>query len=136
MARNKVLDAWAMIAYFQGEPSGGKVNELLKSFSTDPERAGILMISRVQWGEILYVFESWYGASRREEVERLMSQMSVDIVETDAAMTRTAAHFKASAKLPYVDAFAAALAIQKGAQLVTGDRDFKAVDGKIDILWL
>lgn len=136
MAKSKVLDAWAMIAYFEGESSAPKVNEILKSSSADPAQGAFLMISRINWGEILYIFESRYGISKRDTVERLMNQMSVKVIEVDTDMTRLAAHFKASDKLPYADAFAAALAHQKGAQLVTGDKDFKAVQGQIDILWL
>ena len=39
-------------------------------------------------------------------------------------------------KLAYADAFAAALARLRKAELVTGDPDFKAVEGEIRIGWL
>ena len=44
--------------------------------------------------------------------------------------------YKAGGKLAHADAFAAALAKLRHAELVTGDRDFKAVESKIKIGWL
>jgi len=38
--------------------------------------------------------------------------------------------------MSYADAFAAALAKMKKAQLVTGDKEFKALEGEIKIIWI
>jgi predicted nucleic acid-binding protein len=47
-----------------------------------------------------------------------------------------AAIYKASGGLPYADAFAAALARLRKAELVTGDPDFKRIEQEIKIFWL
>lgn len=57
-------------------------------------------------------------------------------VETDLHLVRQAAVFKASGKLAYADAFAAALAKLRNAELITGDADFRAVESEIRIGWL
>ena len=57
-------------------------------------------------------------------------------VETNLQLVRQAAFYKASGKLAYADAFAAALAKLRNAELITGDHDFKAVEGEIKIGWL
>ena len=47
-----------------------------------------------------------------------------------------AALFKATHKMSYADCFAAALAKQKNAELITGDPEFKALEKDIKIVWL
>ena len=39
-------------------------------------------------------------------------------------------------KMSYADCFAAALAKLRSAELITGDPEFKAVEGEIKIGWL
>ena len=133
MPKSKVLDSWALISYFQGEPAGKKVMHMLETTSGNKNA---LMISRVNWGEVLYVIEGRYGAVKRDDAEHVMDQMNLEVVELDEALTRTAAHLKAADKLPYGDAFAAALALREKTPLVTGDKDFKAVENKILIDWI
>lgn len=51
-------------------------------------------------------------------------------------MAETAADLKAPFKLSLADTFAAALAKEKKAELVTGDPEFKALGKEIKISWL
>jgi predicted nucleic acid-binding protein len=51
-------------------------------------------------------------------------------------MADTAADFKARFPMSLADAFAAALAKEKKAELVTGDPEFKAVEKEIKVAWL
>lgn len=129
----RVLDSWALLAYFEGEASGSKVTEILKE-AADKEK--ILFISVINWGEVLYVTETRYGKEKRDEIEHLINQMHLEIVDVDKELTRQAAHFKATEKLPYGDCFAAALALNRKAELVTGDKDFRSVENKVRIRWL
>lgn len=129
----KVLDSWALLAYFEGEEGGSKVTEILKE-AADKEKT--LLISVINWGEVLYVIENRYGKEKRDEIDRLMNQMHLEIVDADKELTRQAAHLKATKKLPYADCFAAALAKIRKASLITGDRDFKHLDDALKIDWL
>lgn len=129
----KVLDSWALLAYFEGEPAGAKVTELLKEAA---EKGKNLLISVINWGEVLYVIESRHGKDKCEEAERLMNHMHLEIVDADKKLTSAAAHIKATTKLPYSDSFAAALAVNRKAALVTGDKDFRTVEDKIHLVWL
>jgi predicted nucleic acid-binding protein len=52
------------------------------------------------------------------------------------ALADSAADFKARFKLSLADAFAAALAREKKAELVTGDPEFKPLDQELKIHWL
>jgi predicted nucleic acid-binding protein len=53
-----------------------------------------------------------------------------------ARLPDTAADFKARFKISLADAFAAALAKEKKAELVTGDPEFKPLEKEIKINWL
>lgn len=129
----KVLDSWALLAYFEGEQGGASVTEILKEASS---KGKTVLMSVINWGEVLYVTESRYGKAKRDEIERLMDQMHLEIVDVDREIARQAAHLKATEKLPYSDCFAAALALERKAELVTGDKDFRSVEDNINILWL
>jgi predicted nucleic acid-binding protein len=54
----------------------------------------------------------------------------------DQELIRQAAAFKATKKMSYADCFAAALAKLRNAELLTGDRDFKAVESDLKVGWL
>ena len=68
----KVLDSWALLAYFEGEPAGEKVRELLKEAS---EKGRNFLMSVINWGEVLYTIESRHGTERCHEVEHLIAQI-------------------------------------------------------------
>ncbi|MFH0871474.1 MAG: PIN domain-containing protein [bacterium] len=60
----------------------------------------------------------------------------IEIVRADLGLARQAALFKSGKKISYADCFAAALAKLRKAELVTGDRDFKQVEGEVQVLWI
>ncbi len=62
--------------------------------------------------------------------------MPLEIIFADMDMTLEAAHFKANYPISFADAFAAALAKEKDAILVTGDKEFERLTMSIEILWL
>ncbi len=129
----KVLDASALLTYFEDQPGAQKVTETLKRAAEEDQR---LLMSVINWGEVLYVMERRHGKDKRDAAERLMDQMGLEIIDTDKELTRQAAHLKAENKLPYGDSFTAALAFIQKAELVTADRDFKSVEDKVSILWV
>ncbi len=51
-------------------------------------------------------------------------------------LAEAAAAYKAADQLGLADAFAAALAKNRKADLVTADREFKSVESEIKIIWL
>ena len=129
----KVLDSWALLAYFEGEPAGEKVRELLKEAS---EKGRNFLMSVINWGEVLYTIESRHNKETCTEVEHVMNKMHLEVIDADKELTRLTAHLKATEKLSYGDAFAAALASLRKADLVTGDRDFRTVERFMKINWL
>lgn len=127
-----VLDASALMTFFEDRPGAQKVEELLRKAA---ESQRFLLLSVINWGEVYY--SVWRAQGRKTAGENLkqMAQLPLEIMDVDLATTKLAAEWKATYKLPYADCFAAALAKQQKAILVTTDRDFVRVEKQIDILW-
>jgi len=131
----KVLDSWALLAFFEDDPAAAEVEELLAEADHGTHT---LLLSVVNWGEVYYSTMRKVSQKAAEQKAAEIAVLPIELVpvEADLHLARQAAIYKASGKLAYADAFAAALAKLRNAELVTGDHDFKAVEGEIRIGWL
>jgi ribonuclease VapC len=130
----KVLDSWALIALFNEEPAADDVEKLLHA-ATAGRHA--LLMHVINWGEIYYTTMRRGGESAAKSIAADIGQMPINIVESaNFEMVRQAAIFKATKKLSYADCFAAALAKIRRAEFVTGDTEFKTMEGELKIGWL
>jgi len=129
----RILDSYSLIAYVEGEAGAEKVIELFR-LARDSGRD--LLLSVINWGEVYYVTLREAGRERAEEVACLISTLPIEVIPVDLELTRRAAEFKSTKKMSYADCFAAALAKVRKAELVTGDKEFRQVDGEVKILWL
>ena len=128
-----VLDASALMAYFEKEPGYEKVQKLLTEAALGDRN---LLLSTVNWGEVYYVTHRTHGVSQANQVAQIIDTFPVELVDVDVEIAKQAALFKVSHKLPYADCFAAALAKVRKATLITGDRDFKPLEDDIKVSWL
>lgn len=128
-----VLDSFALLAYFQGEPSGLKVRDLLKQAR---DEKAVIFLSLINLGEILYTIERRLGRDVSQEILQDILTLPVRLAEVTLDRVVSAAHIKASFPLSYADAYAAALAQEMTAPVVTGDLEFKHVEPTIAVLWL
>lgn len=129
----RVLDSYSLIAYLEGEEGADTMIEIFKA-GRDSGRS--LLLSVVNWGEVYYITLREAGRERAEEVAHLISTLPIQIVPADIELAKGAAEFKASKKMSYADCFAAALAKLRRAELVTGEEEFKPIEGEVKILWL
>ncbi|MGH9897796.1 MAG: type II toxin-antitoxin system VapC family toxin [Pyrinomonadaceae bacterium] len=128
-----VLDSWAIMAYLEGEPAAERVANLI----ADSNEANIpLLISIVNFGEIWYIVARRTSEADAERTTLELRQLGIKIVDINWELTREAAKLKAKHKMSYADSFAAALAKQESAHLVTGDPEFAQVAQEIQITWL
>ena len=128
-----VLDAFALTAYFEKEPGYEKVQELLTAAASDNRK---LFLSTVNWGEVHYVTHRTYGIEQVNKIANVIGTFPIEIVDVDLEITKQAALFKVAHRLSYADCFAAALAKVKKSTLVTGDKEFKPLEGEIKVSWL
>ena len=127
MTKNIVFDSYALIAHFRKEKGHETVSELLSQIVTG-ERYGIVSVINV--GEVYYMISRKHGKSAAEQSLHVINTMPLEIVEADYLQTISAAKIKTSHKMSYADAFAAAITISKKATLITGDKEFKTLEGE------
>ena len=123
--RQYVLDSNALIGWFEErEGCVGKVDRLLEEAV---RLESLLFMSAVNWGEVFYIAWRRHGESKAWEAETRLKEMPVMIVPADRDRATRAAALKQKHGLGYADSFAAELAIERGAWLVTADPEFAKV---------
>jgi predicted nucleic acid-binding protein len=131
-----ILDAFAVIAFLEGEPGASQVKALLQR----AQRGEVeLKLHQINLGEIIY--SSWRkrGETHAYYTYGLVAQQPIliDTTMSEAFFFRVCG-LKARYPISYADAFAAALALESGGTLVTGDPELKALEeGEgLSLMWL
>jgi len=128
-----VLDSWSILAYLEDEPAGKQVADLI----ADAHESGTpLMMTVVNAGEIWYITARETSEDEADHTILELAQLGIQFSDADWKLAREAARFKTKGKMSFADCFAAALAKENKADLVTGDLEFKQVESEIKLLWL
>jgi predicted nucleic acid-binding protein len=128
-----ILDSYALLAYFQAEPTGEKVRNILKDASNGHVAAFLSVISL---GEIYYIIARKLGDDKAVEITENISSLPVGLVDVTTKRVLAAAHVKANHPVSYADAFVVATAEEFSATIVTGDPEFKETESRAAVLWL
>lgn len=124
-SRRYVLDANALTGFFEDrEGTAGKVERLL---SEAVRQDAPLLMSAVNWGEVFYVAWRRRGEAQAREAEAKLQELPIAVIAVDQDRASRAGALKQKHALGYADAFAAELAIERGAWLVTADPEFAKV---------
>ncbi len=129
----KVLDAFAVMAFYYDEPGAEIVQSLM--FDAGEGKVHLIMCT-VNLGEV------WYWISRGNSPEiadhyiQELRAMGVEIIDADWNITRQAAVYKSKGNISYADSFATALAKLRNCPVVTGDEEFNQLEGEVEIEWL
>jgi predicted nucleic acid-binding protein len=81
----------------------------------------------VNWGEVFYMEWRYHGEEKAQEAEAKLQELPVAVISVDRERASRAGALKQKHSLGYADAFAAELAIERGAWLVTADPEFSKV---------
>lgn len=129
--RRYVLDANALIALFEGrQPAAERVRKILAEASrTDAP----LWMSAVNWGEVFYTEWRRHGESKAREAEINLRRLPIVVIAVDLERATRAAALKKRHNLGHADAFAAELAMERGAWLVTADPEFSKLGKALSI---
>jgi predicted nucleic acid-binding protein len=128
-----VLDSHALLAFFRGEDAAMAVKVLLQKAATADRP---LHMSEVNYAEVKYVLLKKDGPEAWARAADVLKSLPIEFRAADRALSDAAADFKARFKISLADAYAAALAKEKKADLVTGDPEFKPLEKEINIAWL
>ena len=131
MKKKSVLDAYAILVYLKKERGYARIKDLLASEDMS------LFINAINVGEVFYIFARKHGIQAAEYfLTVILPSLPVNIVENSFENVIQAARIKAKYPVSFADCFAAATAIREGACLVTGDPEFKKLEGALQIEWL
>lgn len=128
-----IFDSSALLGYFLGEEGAPEVQKLLKA--AVHEEAS-LFLSPVNLGEMFYIVSRKEGPEKAESLVQMLDELFFEMPPVDVETSLLAARLKANHGLGYADAFAAALALRQKGDLVTGDKEFKAVEKELTIHWI
>jgi len=131
IGRRYVLDANALIGFFEGRPGvADKVRRLL----SEALRLDLpLLMSAVNWGEVFYMEWRYHGELKAREAEVRLQRMPVTVIGVHRDRASRAGALKHRHNLGYADAFAAELSIERGAWLVTADPELARVGKALSV---
>lgn len=114
-----VLDAWAILAYLQGEePAATRVQTILHD--AEAHRT-TLYASLINIGEVFYIIGRRHGEAVAEDTLAELRQLPLTLMSPTPETVIKAARLKMTHTLSYADAFAAVTAQDLSATLLTGD---------------
>jgi predicted nucleic acid-binding protein len=128
-----VLDSSALLAYVDEGVKGEKIAHLLKNALRGD---GDVLMSAVNYGEAYGVMLRERGSERAMATLSLVGQVPIRVLDATPQRALRAAETKTKYKLYYADSFAAALAMEFNAKLVTSDSDFRRLGHNFPISWL
>ncbi len=128
-----VFDSWAVLAYLGDEASSQEVADLIAGAH---ENRIPMSMSNVNAGEVWYILAREISETEADKAVADLVRLGIELVDTNWPLTRIAGGFKARHRMSYADCFAAALAKDRKADLVTGDKEFKQVEEEVSIHWL
>ncbi len=124
-----VLDTNVLLTYVQNRTGAEAVDKI---FSDRTRGSVALMMSAVNWGEAFYILRRHADL---EHVKRSLAPLraAIEILSVSTEAAENAAELKSVFKLGYADAFAAELAIDSNATLVSSDPVFKKLGKNLDL---
>ena len=133
MRRKQLLDTFAVLAWLQDEPSASAVESILQDAKRDGDE---LLMTLINLGELYYILRRSLSAIETRALLDMILDLPVRAIPVSEDLVWEAAEIKARNPLSYADCIAVAAARREGAALVTGDPEFKRVEGMVRIQWL
>ncbi|MDI6768246.1 MAG: type II toxin-antitoxin system VapC family toxin [Anaerolineales bacterium] len=126
-----VLDAWALLAFLQGEePAASRVKGLLQEARNEKV---ILYVSILNLGEVYYRIGKTRGQNEADALVEELQLLPLIILPASNEAVMAAARLKIRYSISYADAFAASATLQHGAILLTGDPELLELSGKFPL---
>ena len=128
-----VLDANALLVLLIDRPGAHRMTRLLEQ----AKRQGLrLFLSAVNWGEVFYSLWRVRGEAEARRLILRIEELPVTVIPVDRERATLAGELKMVHGLGYADSFAASLALELRATLITADPDFRRVRNKLKIEFL
>ena len=131
MKTKKVFDSFALLAYLNLEDGYGAVKDFLSAADT------LVLINEYNLGEVYYILARGRGPDQAEFfLNTILPSLPLHRSDNTFRDIIEAAKIKGQYALSYADCFVVATAIKEKATVVTGDPEFRKVEGLVGIDWL
>ena len=131
----KALDTAALLEFFKDGAAAGQIEELLVHAEKATQR---VLISALSWGD-LYLYAFKQSPATAEKLVKELEMLPIEVVTDDEhlELARAAAQFQAEGKTQSIsDAYAAAVAKVRRAELWTNSKALAALKGDIKVHYL
>jgi predicted nucleic acid-binding protein len=128
-----VLDSYAILALLKEERGAERVAAILQEALRGNAQVSMSLINL---GEVTYIVERRWNLEKARDVLAYLDSAGIEFFQVTRERVLAAAHLKARHPIAYADAFAAALAQEQSATLVTGDPEFRTLAERLTIEWL
>jgi ribonuclease VapC len=128
-----VIDAHALLVFLEKESGYEKVQS---SLVLAAEEDDYLLMTSVNFGEVYYIILRECGQEKAHEIEKVVGTLPIEMVAVDLELAKEAARFKARKGISYADCFAAGLAKLRKGEVLTGDKEFRALENEVRISWI
>ena len=97
-----------------------------------------LLISRLNFGEVLYSLRKPPALRSQARTDSDLHALPITLISVEDRHVDAAVELKSRFAISYADCFVAALAMEHGAPLVTGDPEFRKLEsaGLLKLHWL
>jgi tRNA(fMet)-specific endonuclease VapC len=126
-----VLDACALLRLAQDEPGTDRVAEILNQAQNGGYR---VLLHQINLGEVIYRIGKTFGWAVAESKQAEIKLLPIELVAFSDTVFWEAVKLKAQYPMSYADCFAAALALQHQATLLTSDPEFNVLGDMLNIL--
>lgn len=126
-----VFDSYAILALLEDEDGAADVADLLAA-----QPGGPILMAYVNLGEVLYTVMRERGQEQADSALLALESTRLVFIPAERTLTLTAARLKARHRISYADAFCAALSEISGYPLVTGDPEFRDLEGTVQVRWI
>ena len=123
-----VLDACALLRLAQDEPGADQVEEILRTAQAGGCR---VLLHQINLGEVVYRIGKGFGWTVAERKQAEIGLLPIETVAFSNEIFWAAVKLKAHYPMSYADCFAAALAIQQKAVLLTSDPEFNVLGNAV-----
>lgn len=133
MKKKRLLDSYALLAYLKREDDYQRIEDLLSS-SKDVQST---IMNEINVGETYYIIARERGRDYADYfIETILPNLPIQIISNSFDSIIEASRIKSVYPISYGDCFAVATAVRENAVIVTGDPEFKKVEGIVDVEWL
>lgn len=133
MPAAQVLDSHALLALLRDEAGSEMVATILEKAG---QRDQPVHMTEVNYAEVQYIIRRREGDATWSAIAMELKAAPIEFHPVTRSLADLAAGCKAAHKMSLADAFAAALAKERKAELVTGNPEFKPLEKEIKIHWL